>query len=394
MKGKTAIALGVFILISWVMHSGALAESSIKIGVLLPLTGRLDRFGHIQQKSVRMAADEINAGGGISGKKIELIMADTRGNPDAGRTAIEKLIKQNRVLVIGGGYSSSATWAAISVAQKNQTPFVVSSAVADKITEQGWPYIFRLNQPVSEHLDMLASFLTEVATGIKSVAILYPNSLGQAATARNFFQRAGTLGLKPVIRERFEPDGDDYLASLTRVKAKNPDLIYAVTDNAADAALLVRQSKTLRLNPKLFIGDGRGFVQPDFASQAGKASDHIVCTALWSPRLPYRGAGAFNEKFIARYETPPEHYGAEAYAGITVITNALKRTRVPTPGKVRDAISTTDMTTLLGPVKFVSYQKKSQQNKLPTLLVQWLNGKVEIVWPRHLATQKVVYPLP
>jgi branched-chain amino acid transport system substrate-binding protein len=67
---------------------------------------------------------------------------------------------------------------------------------------------------------------------------------------------------------------------------------------------------------------------------------------------------------------------------------------VPAPEKVRDAMSTTDMTTLLGPVKFVSYQKKSQQNKLPTLLLQWLNGKVEIVWPRHLATQKVVYPIP
>lgn len=382
-----------FALFSGIMLSNALAADSVKIGVMLPLTGRQAPFGRIQQKAVLMAADEINAGGGINAKKIELVVADTQGNPDAGRAAVRKLINRDRVLVIGGGFSSTATWAAISIAQKNKVPFVVNSAAADKITEQGWEYIFRLNQPVSERLEAVASFVSAVATDIRTVAIVHASSLRDSATARKFFQKTGELGLKPVFRERFEAGAEDFRPLLSRVKSKNPDLIYAVADHASSAALLVRQSKDLKLNPKLFIGGGHGFVQTEFAAHTGKASDHIVCPALWVSTLPYPGAGAFNEKFIARYKTPPEHYGAEAYAGISVIADALKRTKVLAPGKVRAALTKTNLKTILGPVKFISYNNKSQQNKLPAFLVQWLNGQAQVVWPKHLATKKAIYPV-
>jgi branched-chain amino acid transport system substrate-binding protein len=376
------------------MLSGALAANSLKIGVMLPLTGHQAIFGRIQQQSVQMAAAEVNTGGGINGKKIELIESDTQSNPDMGRRAIERLIKRDKVLAIGGGFSSTVTWATISIAQTNKIPFLVNSAAADKITEQGWEYIFRLNPPVSERLDALASFVSTVATDIRTVAIVYANSLKNAADARQFFKKAGELGLKPVIRDGFETGTADFKPLLNRMKAKNPDLIYAVADNSGDAALLVRQSKDLKLNPKLFIGGGNAFVQPEFAAHAGRAADHIVSTAIWTPTVPYRGAGAFNQKFIARYKTPPQHYGAEAYAGITVMTAALKRTKVLAPENIRDALAKTDLMTVLGPVKFVSYNNKSQQNKLPALLLQWLEGQLQIVWPKNLATQKAIYPIP
>jgi branched-chain amino acid transport system substrate-binding protein len=154
----------------------------------------------------------------------------------------------------------------------------------------------------------------------------------------------------------------------------------------------VRQSRDLKLNPKLFVGGGNGLVQPDFATHAGQASDHIVCTANWTPTVPYRGAGTFNEKFVARYKTPPNHYAAEAYAGISVIADALKRTKRLAPENVRDALAKTNLMTILGPVKFISYNNKSQQNKLPAFLVQWLDGKLQIVWPKSMASQKIVYP--
>jgi branched-chain amino acid transport system substrate-binding protein len=344
-----------------------------------------------------MAAGEINSGGGVNSKKIESIFADTKGQSDTGRAAIKKLITRDNVAVIAGGFSSSATWAACSVAQQNRMPFVVSGAAADKITEQGWEYIFRLNQPVSERLEAVADFVStinSVASDIRSFAIVYANSLKHAADARQFFKKAGELGLKPVIREGFETGTADFRPLLNRMKAKNPDLIYAVTDNSGEAALLVRQSKDLKLNPKLFVGDANSFVQPEFAAHAGQAAEHIVSSAVWAPTVPHRGAGAFNQKFIARYRTPPEHYGAEAYAGIHVITAALKRTKVLAPKNIRDALANTDLMTILGPVKFVSYKNKSQQNKLPAFLLQWFNGKAEIVWPEHLATKKYVYPAP
>ena len=392
MAKKAVIAFSFLVFISASMPSSALAANSLKIGVMLPLTGRQATFGCIQQQSVLMAAAEVNAGGGINGKKIELIVADTQSNPDIGRRAIERLIKRDKVLVIGGGFSSTVTWAAISIAQKNKIPFLVNSAAADKITEQGWEYIFRLNQPVSERLDALASFISSVATDVRSVAIVYANSLEHSADARRFFKMAGERGLKPVIREGFDSGTVDFRPLLTRVKAKNPDLIYVAADNAKGAALLVRQSRELKLNPKLFVGGGNSFVQPDFATRAGQASDHIVGTVNWTPTVPYRGAGTFNEKFIGRYKTPPEHHGAEAYAGVTVIADALKRTKVSEPENVRDALAQTNLMTVLGPVKFISYNNKSQQNKLPAFLVQWIDGQIQIVWPPKMATRKIVYP--
>ena len=394
MRKKAAIAFSFLALFSGILFSSALAADTIKIGVLLPLSGRQAPFGRIQQKAVLMAADEINADGGIKSRKIELVFADTQGNPDAGRTAIRKLINRDRVLVVGGGFSNAATWAAISIAQQNKVPFLVNSAAADKITEQGWEYIFRLNQPVSEQLDAVTSFVSAVATDIRTVAIVHANSLNASANARTFFRKTGELGLKPVIRERFAAGANDFRPLLTRVKVKNPDLIYAVADKASSAALLVRQSKDLKLNPKLLIGGGNGFVQPEFAAQAGKASDHIVCQALWTSALPYPGASKFHDKFITRFKTPPQHHGAEAYAGISVIADALKRSKALTPEKVRDALSSTNLKTVLGPVKFRAYHNKSQQNKLPAFLVQWFNGQLQVVWPKKIATKKVVYPTP
>jgi len=370
---KTVIAFSFLAVFSGIMLSSALAANALKIGIMLPLTGRQASFGRIQQKSVLMAAGEVNAGSGVNG---------------------EKLIKRDKVLVVSGGFSSTVTWAVISIAQTNKIPFLVNSAAADKITEQGWEYIFRLNPPVSERLDAVASFVSTVGIDIRTVAIVHANSLKNAAGARRFYKMAGELGLKPVIREGFEAGAADFKPLLTRVKAKNPDLIYVVADNAKGAALLVRQSKDLKLNPKLFIGGGNGFVDPEFATHAGQASDHIVCTAIWTPTVTHRGAGTFNEKFIARYKTPPEHYGAEAYAGITVIADALKRTKVLAPGNVRDALAKTNLMTVLGPVKFISYNNKSQQNKLPAFLVQWLNGQPQVVWPQNVATKKIVYPAP
>ena len=394
MVKRAAIAVSFIILCSGFMLSRAFAADPIKIGVLLPLSGRNAAIGQIQKNAVLMAVAEINAHGGIKDRKIEPILADTNGTPDGGRAAIRKLIQTDNVPVISGGFSSSATWAAGAIAQQNRIPFVVTSAVADKITEQGWEYVFRLNQPLGEHLEALATFISTMAADIKTVAIVHAVSLRSSAAARRFFKRSSLLNLEPVIRERFEAGDDNLLETLAHVQAKNPDLIYAITDEASSAALLLRQARKLKLNPKLFVGAGNGFGQTDFISQAGKTSHHVVSTALWSPLALHRGAAAFNQKFIDRHKTPPGRYGAETYAGMMVIADALKRARQLTPAAVRDALSRTDMMTLLGPIKFVAYGNKSQQNKLPTYLVQWINAKQEIIWPEEFATHKAVYPAP
>jgi branched-chain amino acid transport system substrate-binding protein len=370
------------------------AEDPLKIGFLLPLTGSNAPFGQIQKKSALMAVAEINASGGINGKKIELMIEDTRSHPDTGRAAIEKLIRREKVLVIGGGFSSSATWATISIAQQNKMPFLVNSAAADKITEQNWEFIFRLNQPVSERFETFASFVKAVATDIRSVAIIHSDTLASASEARRFFNAARELTLNPVIRESYEAGRNDFRPLLGRVKTQSVDLVYLVADDVKQASAMIRQAWELKLNPKLFVVAESGFTQLESRKNAGKAFEHVVSLVPWSPSAPYPGVRQYFEKFAATYNTAPGYHGAEAYAAMQVMAAALKHASAPRPAEIRDALAATDLMTVFGPVKFISYGKKSRQNKLPMLLVQWIDGKLEVIWPQSLATKRYVYPLP
>ncbi|MDY7036087.1 MAG: ABC transporter substrate-binding protein [Thermodesulfobacteriota bacterium] len=393
MKGLNnfLLVLTVFIIALTAIQRSACAES-IKVGVILPLTGKLAKFGELENKSFIMAVDEINAAGGINGKKIELIIEDTTGKPDVGRSAIEKLISRDKVILIGGGYSSSVTWASVAVAQQRKVPFLINTGSADKITEQGWEYIFRLNPPVSEYPNGFASFVENVAK-IKTVAILHENSLFGQSGSKKFVKQCEKLGLKVILKEGYEAGAIDFKPLLVKVKVKKPDLVYMIS-YIMDAALLIRQSKELNLNPRLFVGGAAGFTLPEFRKNAGDATEYVYSATLWTPSVPYPGAKEYYAKFMAKYNTPTEYHGAEAYAGMYVIADALRRARSLTPKAVRDSLAETDMMTVFGPVKFISYGKKTQQNRLPTFLVQWLNGKLETVWPEEVATAKYVYPVP
>jgi branched-chain amino acid transport system substrate-binding protein len=372
---------------------GAFAAEKIKVGVLLPLTGSQAKFGEIEKRSYEMAVEEINGKGGINGREIELIFEDDTGKPDVGRSAVEKLISRDKVPVITGGYSSSVTAAATPVAQQFKVPFVICTGSADDITEKGYEYVFRVNPPASEYPKAVESFLKEVAKDVKTVALLYENSSFGQSSSKSFQDDAKGAGLNIVVKEGYQAGAIDFKPILTKVKAANPDMIYMVS-YVMDASLLMRQSKELGINPKLFVGGGAGFTLPEFSKSAGDASDHVYSATLWVETLPFPGAKAYFDKFKKKYGSETEYHGAEAYATMYVVADALQRAKSVSPKDVRDALATTDMVTAFGPVKFVSYGKKTQQNKLDTYLVQWQKGDLEAVWPKNVATKKYVYPTP
>jgi len=389
---KCSVILACLLSLTGLIHSGAFGAEALKVGVILPLTGKLAKFGEIEKRSFILALDEINASGGVNGKKIDLIIEDTTGKADVGRSAIEKLISRDKVLVVGGGYSSSVTWAAVAVAQQHKVPFLVNTGSADRITEQGWEYIFRLNPPVSEYPKALGSFISEIGD-VKTVVILHENTLFGQSGSKKFSKQCKDLGLEVVMEEGYEAGAVDFKPLLVKVKAKKPDFLYMIS-YVMDASLLMRQAKELNLHPRLFVGGAAGFTLPEFQKNAGDASDYVFSATLWTPSVPYPGATAYYDKFVATHGSPTEYHGAEAYAGMYVISDALRRATSLTRKGVRDALAATDMMTAFGPVKFVAYDKKTQQNRLPTFLVQWLHGNLETVWPKEVATAKYVYPVP
>jgi branched-chain amino acid transport system substrate-binding protein len=219
------------------------------------------------------------------------------------------------------------------------------------------------------------------------------NSVFGAYESTKIIKQAEDLGLQIVLKQSFESNATDFKPIIMNVKAAKPDLVYLIA-NSIDASLLMRQCQELNLNPKLFVGGAVGFTLPEFQETAGNASEYVYSTTLWIPSAPYPDAQKFHDTFAARYGIVADYHGAQAYAAMYVIADALKRTKTLTPQGVRNALAKTDMMTVLGPVKFVSYDKKAQQNKLPAMLVQWIDGELKTVWPKEIATQKYIYPTP
>lgn len=364
----------------------------LKVGVILPLTGKLAEYGEIEKKSFLMAKDEINKTGLPSGNALELIFQDTAGIPDVGRAAVDELIIKENVTVLVGGISSSVAWEAATVAQQRKVPFLVNTASADKITEQKWGYVFRLNPPVSEHPKTLASFLRSV-TRVRTAAILYENTLSGVFGLKRFTRQCEQLALDVRLKEAHEPGANDTESLFLRVRAADPDLLYLFFQTE-DAASMVQRLKALQVRPRLLLGNSAGFTPYRFRDYAGDAAEHVFSSTIWAPSVPYPGAREYYAEFSKKYQSPPDYHGAQAYAAMYVIADALKRTDIMTPKGIRDSLTETDTMTIFGPVKFVSYEKKTQQNKLPTYLVQWISGKLETVWPRDVATARYVHPFP
>ncbi len=382
------VAISVF---AFMLPTQASAADTIKVGIVLPLTGAQAKFGEIEKQSFDMALEEINGGGGIKGKKLEFIMEDDTGRPEVGRSVVEKLITKDKVVMLGGGYSSSVTFGVAGVAQQNRVPFLINTGAADKITEQGWDYIFRLNPPVSEYASGVETFLAEVVKP-KDAVILHENSLFGTKGAKAFQQSCDKLGIKVLMTEGYEHGGIDFKPVLVKVKELNPDLVYMIS-YIMDASLLMRQARELKLTPKLFVGGAAGFTLPEFDQNAGKAANFVVSATLWHQVLPLPGAMDYFNRFKARYNKDTEYHGAEAYAAAYVIRDVLQRAKSFSPEDIKQALSETKLMTVFGPVKFTSYDKKTNQNRLTTYVVQWQNGKLQLIWPKNLANAKYVYPV-
>jgi branched-chain amino acid transport system substrate-binding protein len=371
--------------------TGAPAADTVKVGVVLPLTGPQAKFGEIEQKSFDMALAEINAAGGINGKKLELVMEDDTGRPEVGRSVVEKLITKDKVVMIGGGYSSSVTYAVAGVCQQNKMPFLVNTGSADKITTSGWDYIFRLNPPVSHYADSVTTLLAQKIKP-KTVAILHENSLFGTKGAQSFEKICKNAGYKVLLKEGYEHGGIDFKPVLIRIKQLNPDIVYMVS-YIMDASLLMKQAKELKLTPKMFVGGAAGFTLPEFAQNAGVASENVISATLWHQVLPFPGAMDYYNKFVAKYKKPTEYHGAEAYSACYVIADVLKRAKSFKNTDIKQALSETDMMTVFGPVKFTTWGKMKNQNKAGSYVVQWINGKLELVWPADHATKPFQYPV-
>jgi branched-chain amino acid transport system substrate-binding protein len=148
----------------------------------------------------------------------------------------------------------------------------------------------------------------------------------------------------------------------------------------------------LNIRPRLLTGVSGTFAMPKFLQSVGPLSENMVSAALWVPHVKYVGAEKFARQYKVKYGIEPNYHGAQAYAAAYVCRDILERSKSLEARDLVAALKDTDMMTILGPVKFVSYDKYRNQNKLSSLVVQIQNGKPVAIWPPEAGTAGFVSP--
>jgi branched-chain amino acid transport system substrate-binding protein len=365
---------------------------TFKVGVPLPLTGAEAKFGEMEKQAYEMAVDEINAKGGVKGMKLALDIQDSGGKPETATAIVEKFITIEKYPIVVGEYTSQCSYAVAGIAEKYKVPYLVVTGAADKITQQGWKYVYRMNPPSSLYNMGVFGFFEQVARP-KTIAILYENTDFGNSTSKAMKEYCDGHGVNVVLSEGYQAGAVDFKPILQKVKSLRPDIVYMVS-YLMDASLLMRQSKELDINPQAFIGGGAGHTLPEFLENAADASEFCMSATLWTPQVKYPGAKDFFDNFKKKYGKEADYHGVEAYAAAYVLTDVVKRAKSLTPDDLRAALAETNMMTAFGPVRFVSWGQFTNQNRLETLVLQVQKKKFETVWPKEGASAAPVYPVP
>ena len=362
-------------------------DDGIRVGIITSLTGAEARFGQAQKYGYEMALEEINSRG-VLGKNVELFYQDDTSKPEVASLTVEKLADRSDIVAIFGAYSSAATFPAAAVADRYHIPMLCPSATTDEITRQGYEWVFRVCASASDYGRTLVEFLTKVADA-RRLAVVYENTQFGSSVARAALEQAPRAGIEIVAYEAYDQGGTDFTPLLTRVKSVSPDAVLFVS-YLADATLLMRQSKEIDLNPKVFTAGGAGFSLPDFLKGAGDTAEYTVSVTQWTPDAKWTGSREWAEQFRARTGYEPSYHSVQAYISLKILADAIERAGSTERTAVRDAIRTSRLDSIFGPIHF----NEVGQNEHPVAITQVLNGKFTTIWPESAAIRPPVLPTP
>ncbi len=386
----------------------AMAQENLKIGAPQPMTGPDAPFGDKFKKAYALAVDEINAKGGVNGRKLEVVIEDHQAKNPLAATVAEKLITQGKVLVLTGGRASGQAMEIASIAQRLKTPYLVDHPSADAITAKGFEWVFRQNPTGSIYPEAFHKFVTDVPGAMpKSVAVVYDNSLfgktiGNATMA---FLKSKNVAI--VDDEAYPVNTLDFKPIMTKVKANNPDMLLLVAVSTTDAILMTRHAKEIGIKARAFVGFGGGFGVADFAKQLGPLAENVFSSAAWSGNPNDPVTKAFYKNFQARYQIHPHEHEVEGYSAIYVIADAMKRAKLTgnveaDRNAIRQALLTTDMQTAFGKTRFGNwsgplgdqYTNQNVNSRDHSVMAQWRKGELVNVYPKANAETAYVFPDP
>jgi branched-chain amino acid transport system substrate-binding protein len=366
----------------------AAAQTPIKIGASMSVTGTYAKPGTYQKQGYDVCIDELNAKGGILGRKVELVIYDDQSTPATAVRLYEKLITEDKVDAVMGPYSSAVSEAVANVTEKYKKVMVAPLAATTSIFKKGRKYIFMVITPAENYLDGLIDMAAK--RGLKTVAIINEDTLFPKASAAGTAEAAKKKGMQVVLQEAYPKGNTDFSALLVKIKAVNPDVIAAGT-YFDDAVAITRQMKELNVNPKMF-GLTVGGDLPEFYDLLKQNAEYIYGSTQWDESLPYPGQKEFLAAYKAKFKgQEPSYHTAAGYAGCLIYAEAVKKAGTLDADKVRDQLLKMEIKTAFGEYKV---EPDGFQIAHKMVMLQWQDGKRIVVWPDDLSNGKMRYPTP
>lgn len=332
--GLAALSVGLLPVIA---GAGRPADK-ILVGHYASMTGKEATFGQSTDNGLRLAIDEINAAGGINGKKIEIITYDTKGESAEAGKAVTRLITQDKVVAVIGEVASGLSIAGGAVCQQYQVPMISPSSTNPRVT-MGRDFVFRVCFIDPFQGFVVAKFARENLKAA-SAAILYDQSAPYSKGLRDEFKKNfEKMGGKVVADQAYNAGDQDFSAQLATIRSGSPDVIF-VPGYYTEAGNIAIQARKLGITVPLLGGDGWDSEQ--LAKIGGEAIEGCYYSNHYAPDQPSDEVKAFVEKYKKAFNgQTPDGLAALGYDAGLILADALKRSKSLSGKDLRDAIAAT-----------------------------------------------------
>ena len=393
----------------------AASGETIKIGVLMPLSGATASSGNYQLEGMQIAADYVNEHGGIQsmgGAQIELVVSDTAGDIETGTTEAERLITVENVSALCGPFNSTVGAATAPIAIQYGVPYVITNAIADNIMQNGAnKYVYRVNFGAADMspfrslvLDYLGSLTPEGK--LSKIAIVYDASDWGQSEYDTYSAKAEELGIEVVYNEALALDVSDLSSVVNKIKSSGAQVVFGgISLNTA--TLLAKTMNEYQCDVQL-CGSGTGFSDPSFLASVGpEIANHIMSTTAFNPMYGTREGEptALYEKYLETHDSMPEET-INGFCGMATILEAIEAAGSSERDAIADALYDMDLDDTSFPLWFTMFDginfntegddlgRYNQNAEVGAtagqILMQVIDGKWQLVWPTERATADIV----
>ncbi len=412
---RVMIALSLLLILVFSISASAQQPPKvIKIGAVYPLTGNIASTGLDNKSGVDLAVDIINgkikldlplAGAGgipnLGGAKLEIVYADSKGDPRNGMSEAERLVTSEHVVAMMGTYQSAVTKTASQATERLHIPFVCSDSSSPTLTERGFRYFYR----VSPHDDTMAKdpflFLKDMEkkTGqkIQTVALLYENTEFGSQAGKAYRKYAEQFGYKVVADISYTANATDVTSEVGKLIVAKPDVLMHAS-YITDAILFTKTFKEMGFNPKGIFTMG-GYIEPAYLPAVKADGNYVLVRSTFAIDLGKNKplVTKVNELYKKKYGHDMSENAARSFMGPFVLADAINRAKSTAPEAIIKALDATNIPAnqVIYPWQGIKFDPKTHQNIYAHgTLVQVLGQNYSTVWPFESAAKPFVWPFP